>query len=115
MATSTLLKSQDGKAFFQRAWLMESFFERARGLIGNDSPDPSQAWIFENCSSAHTCFMSAPIDIVETDALGRVLSVRTVPPWRFVRPMPNAEHVIETAAGSARKAGLKPGIELTWR
>lgn len=115
MPTSTFLRSHDGKTVFRQAWLMESLFERMRGLIGNHSPDPSQAWIFENCRSVHTCFMSVPIDVIETDGFGRVLSVRTSRPWRFVHSTLNAEHVIETAANSARKAGIEPGTVLTWR
>lgn len=115
MAASVSLRAQNGEVLFSQAWTMESFFERARGLIGNTAPDPSQAWVFERCGSIHTCFMSAAIDVVETDGSGRVISVRRIPPWRIPRMSPQTEHVIETAAGSAQKAGIEPGTTLTWR
>lgn len=115
MATQTTVRLRRGPVLFANARIMESFLERARGLIGSRSVDPSGAWIFEHCGSVHTFFMSCEIDVVETDAGGRVVSIRTMRPWRVMRPHPGTVHVIETAAGSAEKVGAKIGDVLTWR
>lgn len=115
MAAPTTVRSQKGAVLFERAWIMEGFLERARGLIGSRRIDPSGAWIFEHCGSVHTFFMSCEIDVVETDDTGRVVSIRTLRPWLLMRAHPDTAHVIEVAAGSAERAGAKIGDVLTWR
>lgn len=54
---------------------------------------------FPRCSSVHTCFMRAPIDLVFVGACGEILRVeRHVPPWR-ISSCRGARMVLERFSG----------------
>lgn len=115
MSTPAHIKRADGRTCFEKAWLMETFRERARGLIGRRPLEEGCAWVFESCDSIHTMFMSVDIDVIQVDEEGVVLDVVRALPWRLVRMKGRTEHVIETAANGAAAAGITPGTVLTWR
>jgi hypothetical protein len=78
-----------------RCRVPEGRCERLRGLLGLDGLAPDEAFLIANASSVHTFGMRFPILVVRLDALFRVVDVRVVPPWRFVRPIRRARHVLE--------------------
>jgi uncharacterized membrane protein (UPF0127 family) len=80
----------------------ETFFERARGLIGRVSPSPGCGFLIPKCNAIHTFFMSYAIDAYFLDSAGRVVKiVKGIKPWKlFIWGTWRAKKVIETAAGA---------------
>lgn len=85
------------------AEVAESFFERARGLIGRQSLPPKRGMLILKCNCIHTFFMSFPIDATFLDAEDRVVKVvRDIAPWRlWVWGGWRARKVLETRADSS--------------
>lgn len=62
----------------------ETFFERARGLIGRAAPAPGRGLLITRCNCIHTFFMKFAIDVTFLDGKGRVVrKVCGVRPWRL--------------------------------
>ena len=82
------------------AEVAESFFERARGLIGREKPVAGCGLLIPKCNAIHTCFMRYPIDATFLDRDGRVVkTVKNIRPWRFfVWGGFKAVKVLETAS-----------------
>ena len=85
-----------------RAKVAQTFWERARGLIGTKSLASGEGLLIERCNAIHTFFMSFPIDAYFLDRDDRVVkTVRSIPPWRlFVWGGWRAKKVLETACGN---------------
>jgi len=90
----------------------DRWWSRARGLW------PASAWpCFDvlklpSCRAVHTFGMQVPIDVVFTDAAGRVTSVHhALGPWRIARDA-RASCTWEMRAGAAGCAGLRCGTVL---
>ena len=106
---------ENGVVAFERGTVLTSFAERARGLIGKRSIEPDKAWVFPRCRSVHTWLMRVPIDVACLDCRRRVISVRTVPPWRLPHSTSGTTTVIETGAGQAAAHGIVEGATLAWK
>ena len=115
MSYPSIISHAGGPPAFERGTVLTSFAERARGLIGTQGVQPDEAWVFPRCRSVHTWLMSAPIDVVCLDRRKRVISVRTVPPWRLPRSVPGTATIIETGAGQAIAHGVVEGAVLSWK
>ena len=87
--------------------------ERRRGLIGRDGIEG--ALLLERTRSVHSFGVRFPIDVAHCDADMRVLRVATMRPNRVGRPVWLAASVIEAEAGSMRRWGVAPGVELEIR
>lgn len=94
---------------------VEPAFESAarnRGLLGRTSLPHGHALVIAPCSSIHTFFMKFPIDVIYTRKTGEVMKIRrAVPAWRLSAGI-GAFAVVEMAAGSAARAGLRVGDTL---
>lgn len=67
-----------------RAEVAETFFERARGLIGHKMLADDEGMLILKCNCIHTCFMRFPIDAIFLDANDKVVKVvRNIRPWRL--------------------------------
>ena len=82
------------------AEVAETFFERARGLIGRSGLEPGKGMLIMKCNCIHTFFMRFPIDATFLDREGRVIKVvRNIRPWRpWVWGGWLAARVLETAS-----------------
>ncbi len=96
-----------------RVRVASSFFDRLKGLLGEDRlPDGETLWI-ERCKSIHTCFMRFPIDVVFVDDRLVVRKVcENVDPWRMTLPALRASSVFEMAAGTLRRKPVEIGDRL---
>lgn len=66
------------------AEVAETFFERARGLIGHAPLASGEGLWIPHCNCVHTCFMRFAIDVTFFDRRGeKVKVVRNVRPWRL--------------------------------
>lgn len=93
--------------------IAESRSTRRRGLLGRDGIEG--AMLLRPARSVHTIRMRFPIDVAHLDADMRVRSVTEMPPWRLGRWSPRACAVLEAEAGSFRRWGVEPGMELEIR
>lgn len=91
------------------------FASRLLGLMGRRELGDRRLW-FPRCTSLHTCFMRAPLDIVFLDAQRTIVAIHEdVRPWRFVFGGDRAASALESAAGFASNFGLQVGDSLQWR
>ncbi|MXW88620.1 MAG: DUF192 domain-containing protein [Acidimicrobiaceae bacterium] len=87
--------------------------ERRKGLSGRDGIEG--ALLLERTRSVHSLGMLFPIDVAHCDTDMRVLRVTTMRANRIGRVVPKARVVIEAEAGSFRRWGVTPGVELEIR
>lgn len=87
--------------------------ERRNGLAGRDGIEG--ALLLERTRSVHTVGMRFPIDVAHCDADMRVLRVTTMRANRVGCVVAKARAVIEAEAGSFRRWGVAPGVELEVR
>ena len=93
--------------------IAESRSARRTGLLGRDGIDG--ALLVRRARSVHTIKMRFAIDVAHLDAEMRVLSVTRMNPGRLGRWSPRASSVLEAEAGSFRRWGLEPGMQLEIR
>lgn len=86
---------------------------RRRGLLGRDGIEG--ALLLRGVRSVHTIGMRFPIDVAHLDSDLRVINVVTMVPHRVGRPRRRARSVLEAEAGSLRRWGIAPGVELDVR
>lgn len=85
---------------------------RRKGLLGRDGLAEGSALIIAPSNAVHTFFMRFPIDLIFASRDGRVLKVRHAVPARRMSGALRAFAVIEMAAGSIERAGLRVGDRL---
>jgi uncharacterized membrane protein (UPF0127 family) len=81
--------------------------DRARGLLGRRGV--TGALVIRPCRQVHTLRMRFPIDVGFADADGRVLTTRTLRPWRVSPVVWRAALAIEAEAGAFERWGLRVG------
>ena len=87
---------------------------RTKGLLGRDGVNEKgnaagSVLVLEPAGWIHTLGMRFAIDAAYVDRRGRVLSVRTMKPWRMGMPRLRSRRVLEAAAGSFARWNLKAG------
>jgi uncharacterized membrane protein (UPF0127 family) len=80
---------------------------RRRGLLGRDGIDG--ALVLRPCRQVHTIGMRFTIDVAFCARDGRVLRVTTMRPGRVSRFVWRARFVVEAAAGSFERWGVRCG------
>ena len=101
-----------GRVLFANAFHPSGFFVRLRGLIGRKALRESEAWWFSRCSAVHTCGMRFPIDVLHLSSAGVVLRVCAELAPNRISAMRCGSSVLELAAGSAHRLGLRAGLQL---
>ena len=88
---------------------------RARrvGLLGKSTTET--ALVIEPCSWVHTLGMHFTIDVAYVDGDGVVIKVSRLSPWRIGAPVRGSKYVIESAAGSFERWGLRVGASIEVR
>ena len=90
---------------------------RTKGLLGRDGMDEngdatSSVLVLEPAGWIHTLGMRFAIDVAYVDRRGRVLSAKTMKPWRVGLPRLRSRRVLEAAAGSFDRWNLKAGDQV---
>ena len=119
-----LRKQVQGMALFVEgqdtplATVLETAFDstaRKKGLLGRDGLDEATALVIAPCSAVHTFAMRFPIDVIFARREGSILKLRRQLPATRVTGALGAFAVIEMAAGSIDRAGLRVGQRLLVR
>lgn len=96
------------------AGVADSFLSRFLGLMFRSAFGRIDALVLNPCPSIHTFFMRFCIDVVFTDASGRVVDFReSIRPWRCFLPRSGAHTALELPPGSIRTHNIKSGDLIT--
>ena len=96
---------------------------RTKGLLGRDGMKEQggmdekgnatdSVLVLESAGWIHTLGMRFAIDVAYVDRRGRVLSVKTMKPWRVGMPRLRSRRVLEAAAGCFAKWNLNEGDQV---
>ena len=88
---------------------------RKKGLLGRDGLAEGAGLVIAPTNAVHTFFMRFPIDIIFLTRAGFVAKIRTGVVPRRVAGALRGFAVLEMAAGSADRAGLRVGDTVTLR
>lgn len=102
-----------GRCLDLRVRLAASFTSRLRGLLGVQLP-PDMGLHIRPCASVHMWGMQRPLDVLFLDRDGVILRVSELQPWQ-VGGAARAASVLECAAGTIRRLGLRPGQQLQFQ
>ncbi|MGE5833101.1 MAG: DUF192 domain-containing protein [Acidobacteriota bacterium] len=86
---------------------------RNKGLLGRDGLAPGTALVIAPSNGVHTFAMRFPIDLIFARRDGTVLKLKAAVPKSRIAFALRGFAVIELAAGSIAKAGVKVGDRLT--
>jgi|DewCreStandDraft_4_1066084.scaffolds.fasta_scaffold78333_2 uncharacterized membrane protein (UPF0127 family) len=112
MKTLTLHKPDTGRAavIAHSAAVADSFASRFLGLMFRRAFGRADALVLTPCASIHTFFMRFCIDVIFTDAAGRIVDLReSLRPWRCFMPRRGARAALEMPAGAIRTHNIKTG------
>ena len=102
----------DGRPQETTVGVATRWWSRMRGLWPGDRWPAFDILQLPGCRAVHTFAMRVPIDVVFSDADGRVTTVHgALPPWRAVFDR-SASCTWEMRAGTAKGLGLRRGIRL---
>ncbi len=105
-----VLNRRSGALLGDRVDRADTFWTRARGLLGRRGLDAGQGLWIEPCSSIHMFGMRFAIDAIFVDDARRVTRVVTrLGPWRMASGGRGARAVLELPAGSVDVAGTRVG------
>ncbi len=97
----------------QRLQVAESFFERAKGLLGRKSLEADEALWIKPCNNIHTCFLNFHIDCVFVDRHLVVVKVFSdIKKFRMLGPFWKSTSVFELPAGAAIKFNVQVGDQI---
>jgi uncharacterized membrane protein (UPF0127 family) len=88
---------------------MESFADRARGLLFRSGINAGEVYWFDRCSSVHMFGMRFPIDVVFLDKQFYITKIVSgLKPWRFAFSL-GSRSVLEMKSGESRARQMKVG------
>lgn len=91
----------------------QTFWQRAKGLIGRRTMEPQSVMWFPKGGTIHTYFMSFAIDVVFADKNLRVQKIAlNVHPWSWVWARWNTQSVFEFNSGTLTPESLNVGDQL---
>lgn len=115
MKKGTIYHQRTGTLLFSKVYWTETYFERARGLLGRPELTGQEGFLIKPCNSIHTCFMGYEIDALFLDNEMRIRkTVSCLSPWRFSSSF-KASMVLELKAGMTEILNLKPDEQLIWK
>lgn len=110
-----LYKTQDTTAqlLVDQLLLADSFWARAKGLLGQSSLSDNEALWINPCNNIHTFFMKFPIDCIFVDRKMQIQKlVSDIRPFKIVGPFWKSHSVIEARSGFIKSKELKIGDHL---
>ncbi|WP_189398286.1 DUF192 domain-containing protein [Arenicella chitinivorans] len=98
-----------------RVHKMESFIERARGLLFQSGISAGEVYWFDRCSSVHMFGMRFPIDVVFLDKQFSITKIVSgLKPWRFSYSL-GSRSVLEMKSGESSARQMKVGQVLEFQ
>jgi uncharacterized membrane protein (UPF0127 family) len=110
-----VINTTRGSTLASRIHHATRFWDRARGLVGRSALEPEEGLLIKPCSWIHTFGMRFPIDVLYLNGDNRILSLNSIFPNRFGRPVRGATAVLELALGGIARSGTQVGDQLEIR
>jgi len=111
--TKNLNHENAAEILTEKLEIAESFFARAKGLLGRKNLDLDQALWIKPCNNIHTFFMKFKIDCVFINKNNQVEKIfSNVAPFCIKGPVWRATSVIEFSAGFIESSNIKIGDQL---
>ena len=108
-----LIIRQTGVVLAQKVQFAETFFARARGLIGRPPLRPGEALVISKCQMVHMFFMRQSIDVIFCTVDWRVVGLKAnLLPWRISQFYRDAFYVAELPPQRIADCQLKIGDRL---
>lgn len=101
-----------GLCLADRVLVCRTFWQRLRGGLNQDAPQPGQGWYLSPCRAVHTLGMPFSVDAVYLSSQGQVLRVVHLAPWRLGPWVSAARGVLELPAGSCTLETCQAGDQL---
>jgi len=112
-STYATVRTADGTVVCERCLVADAPWVRAKGLLGRSDLPEDEGILLRPASSIHMFFMRFPIDAVFLSRdLTVVRVVSNLAPWRMASKF-RAHSVLEVAAGTCERAGVREGDRLT--
>lgn len=93
--------------------IAQTWFKRAKGLLGRTHLENGQALIIRHCDSVHTFFMKFPIDVIFVDKQNYVLkAIENIKPFRLSPIVFGSNFVIELPIGAIKSSRTQKGDQL---
>ncbi len=107
------LNNEKAELLIENLEIAESYFARAKGLLGRKNLASHDALLIKPCNNIHTFFMKFTIDCVFVNKTYKVEKVFSrVGPFRIKGPVWKANSVIEFSEGFVEKWNIKAGDQL---
>ena len=107
------LNQEKAEMLIENLEIVDSFFGRAKGLLGRKNLPMSQALWFRPGNNIHTFFMKFTIDCIFVNKSSKVEKVfSNVKPFRIIGPVWKSNSFIECSEGFIEKWDIKPGDQL---
>jgi len=106
-------KTRGGTVLAARAWVAESFFLRAKGLLFTKSLAAGAGLYLAPCKSIHMIGMAYAIDAVFLDKAGQVVGIaENIKPGHLSSYYSKASGCLELPAGTVASTGTKLGDQI---
>lgn len=110
------LNTTRGTSMADRATIAESFFARAKGLLGTSELPVGCGLFLVPCNSIHMFGMKYAIDAVFVDKKLKVVEVlHAIKPGRMSRVYASAHSCLELPAGRAKETQTQVGDQLEYK
>lgn len=105
-------RKSDGAVVSSKTQKAISFTERLLGLIPRKNFSSDEGLWFPNCNSAHSFFMSFPIDLILLDKKLSVVATKSLKPWRMTKLYWKADSMLEVSSGTIERLSIICGDQL---
>ncbi len=98
------------RVLFEKVFISQTFFSRAKGLIGKKQMENNEAMWIKPCNGVHTYFMKFSLDVLFLDKNMQVCAIeKKVKPFRFSKIYFKAKSVLEINSGLSDEKQIKIG------
>lgn len=104
-----LLNQRNDSIVAENVEIAKTIRARLVGLIGRKDLPAGSAFIIPGCRQVHTFLMRFPIEVIFTDAKGRVIGTESVRPNRISGYCRRAVKAIELPAGTISSEDIRMG------
>lgn len=104
--------SGSNEAIFSDVRIPHTFYQKAKGLLGERELEVNSGMLFKNCNSIHMMGMKIPLDIVFLSKDNLIIKyVEHIKPWRITGCSKGLK-TLELSSGAIKLYGLKIGMRL---
>ncbi len=89
-----------------------TFFMRLKGLLGKKELKAGEGLFITPCRGVHSLGMRFSVDVVYVNAMGKVVHLQSLSPWKVAKFLRESKAVLELPLGTIQKTRTELGDEL---